>query len=573
MDRSITGMFRSLTARHRGGLSALLLAAGLIATGPAFAQGPAQTPTSGIGTTGLPTVDRDRSDRVAPPLAAPPSSAIQTPPSSVVAAPAITTAATVQLTRVRFAGASLAPAKLDASVADYIGQPLSTTNLQAIAAAVGRAYANSDIAFYSVSIPAQTPVGGILIVHIVEGTVKQYTLAGASLSTPTRLIEAHVGRIMRETPLHKSVLERSMSLMRDIPGQTITAQVRQLDGQGALALDLTVKRLQVQIDVTIDNNGVNNAVNGVQVQTAVTVNGVLREGDSTRVSGYLPLHQKHYQFYSISHSTPIGTNGLTFSANAAQVRTKSLDQNLEGKATLAGVAFSYPLIRSYKTNLSLSLSLDGVDSSNYFLDTRFGDYHSRAVRVGASFSKTDEKSGYAVSAVVSRGLDILDAKAFTGFSETQFTKVNVQTVAVRTIKKSITLKTTLNGQYSRDLLPVTERIALGGPGAGRPFRVGTVTAERAVTGSAEIAYKLPAKSPVLKGTTVYTFADGAIGRSLARPFYGITARNYSLASIGAGARLVLGKWQASIEAALPVKRPASNYSRRARLFFGLGRRF
>jgi len=146
------------------------------------------------------------------------------------------------------------------------------------------------------------------------------------------------------------------------------------------------------------------------------------------------------------------------------MQTRSRDSRIKGDATLAGVTLTYPLIRSVKSNVALTASLDGVDSSNYFLDIRFGDYRSRAVRLGASWSRADATSGYALSAVVSQGLNALGARPFTGFSETGFTKVNIGAVLVQPITKKLTVRTLFKGQYSKDDLPVTERFALGGRG-------------------------------------------------------------------------------------------------------------
>ncbi len=553
-------------------VATLLLAGG----GPVMAQGPrVDVAPSGStqGTSSSPTtVDRDRSDRVAPALPAPPP--IATPRPSITVAPTPDARPGVLLGQVKLPGSSLSPAAIDGAVSRFVGQAITPAMLKELADAVGRAYAQSDFAYYAVMIPPQTLDSGTLIVRVTEGYVKEYTIAGATASTPTRLIQAHIGRIMSSVPLRKSVLERALSLMRDIPGQTVTASVRQLDASGALALDLTVRAKQVEINLKIDNDGISNITTAFQAQVGVTVNGLLREGDRTTLTGYLPLHPNRYQYYSASHSTPIGTNGMTLSLNGSTISTSTADSSLEGRATLAGVSLSYPLIRGYKKNLSLTASFDGVDSRNYYLDTKFGDYHARAIRAGATYSNSDDKKGYALSAIASRGVDILGARAFTGYSETVFTKGNVQAVAVKTFGKNLTAKATFYGQYSRDKLPVTERMALGGRGTGRAFNAGTVTGDRGVAGQIELDWKLPKAPALVKGSSLFAFVDGGSVRSVARPVYRLPGQSLTLVSAGAGVRVaILQKWRASVEVALPVKRPASFYSRAARLFFGLGRAF
>jgi len=553
--------------RALAGLKGLAAAAGLLAASlPAAAQvaGPGEGASA-------PVIDRERPDRVAPSIA--PATAAPAAAPAPVVGPVAEPAAGVKLARVHYMGASLPATFLDRAVAPLIGRSLTRETLQAVAKAVGDAYARSDIAFYAISIPAQIPAGGQLIVRVVEGRVTAYQLAGLSPSMPIKLIDAQMQRVKRDTPLRKSVLQRALGLLRDIPGQSVDARVRQGGGEGELILDLIIKRKQVQIGLLIDNSGVSNVIDGVQAQLSVTANGLLREGDSTRVAGYLPFYPERYQFYSLSHSTPIGGNGTTLTANIAHMESRVRDRPIEGEATLAGMTLSHALVRTNRSNVTVNASLDGIDSSNYFLDVRFGDYRSRAVRLGASWSQSDARSGHALSAVVSQGVGMLGARAFTGFSEKHFTKVNAQAVVVRTVSKRLSFKLTAKAQYSADKLPVTERFSLGGRGAGMAFRVGTRTAERALAGSAELNWT-PARAPPLQKAALFAYVDGAIAHEVARPYYRLPARDFSLASAGGGVRIGIGaKWRASAELALPVKRIDSGDSRKARFFFGIGRAF
>jgi hemolysin activation/secretion protein len=544
----------------------------LAATLPGLAHAQATTHSEAPST--LPTVDRDRSDRTTPQLPhgdatrLPGSTTSVAPPSA--AAPAITT----KLTTIRYEGASLPGPYLAKATASFIGMPINAERLTALAAAVGTAYSKSDIAYYSVVIPAQIPTGGVLTIRVVEGAVTHYTINGAVDPVTTDRMAAQIRHIMRDKPLRKSVLERAISLMRDLPGQSVEARIRQLDLGGALVIDLTASRKKANVGVTLDNNGVANVIDTFQMQVALTANNLIRDGDQTRVSTYLPIHPDRYQYYSISHSTPIGNDGLIFALSGAHLRTRTYDGSIVGTATLAGATLSYPIIRSSTANLTVTASLDGINSTNYFLDTQFGDTRSRAARFGANWSKSDAKNGYAVSAVVSQGLAAFGARAYIGFSEKSFTKVNLQAVVVRTIAKNLTLRVTARAQYSSDLLPVTERATIGGPGAGRAFIIGAITAEKVAAGVAEIAWSLPAKSKLLKTVSLFAFADGAVAGTIARPYYGLPAADYSLSSAGGGIRAqVTRSLLASVELAVPVKRPDSTYGRKARVFFGLSRSF
>ncbi len=523
-----------------------------------------------------PTIDRDRVDRQEPAIPLRPRAApLPEQRAPVIEGQAAGGAGAVMLVRVRYVGASVSHAALDKAVAPFVGRPLSRDVLQKMANAVSAVYAESGVAFYSVTVPRQVFRGGEVVVQVREGRIAGYRLRKTTRSTPTRLIAAYMDRLMRGRPTHKAELERALSLLRDVPGQTVDAQLRTTARPDELLLDLDVKRKQVEVSLNLDNDGVTNVVRGVQAQLSVSVHGLLREGDDTRMSAYLPFQPDRYQFYSLAHSTPLGSNGTRLSLSAAHVRTRTAGTEIRGEATQAGIGVSFPVIRSYHRNLSLSLSLDGINSENYFLDTAFGGFRTRVARVSATWSSIGAKGrgGYAIAGTLSRGLDALGARPFAGYSEAAFTKANLQLTAVKPLGKTMAVKVTGRGQYTNARLPTTERFSLGGEGAGLAFRLGEITAERAVAGSAELSWRLSESGKnSAAGLTVFAYADGALARSLARPRFNLPEQDYSLASAGGGVRVALGSWTATAQIAVPVKRPGAFAESKARFLFSIGRR-
>lgn len=545
------------------GLAIFLILPSVIQT--ALAQVAAPSPLA-------PIIDRDRVDRQEPdlPPAVPPAGLPQS--RAPVVAPAASGPGVV-LTSVRYQGSTLPKALLDKAAAPYIGAALTRENLQKIANGLSTIYAQSDVAFFAVSIPQQVPTGGVLTVRVLEGRIVRYTLDGKTRSTPTRLIDSQVKRLLRETPTHKSTVERTISLLRDIPGQTVQANLRQTAVAGELTLELKVIRKQVDLALNVNNNGIVNVTTGVQTQLSVAVNGALREGDSTRFSGNLPFNPSRYQFYSLNHATPIGSDGSTLGVSGAYVRTRTRDLGIIGEARQGGIAVSHPLIRSYRRNLSLSLSLDGTNSENYFLDTAFGGFKTRAIRLGTVWSSIDKTGGYAVSASLSQGLDALGARPIEGYSEAGFRKANVQLTAVKELAEAVSIKATLRGQYTGDKLPTTERFPLGGEGAGMAYRIGLITADKAAAGSLELSWRVAGKAAGgSRGLTVFAYSDAALAHSYARPAYRLAAQDFSLATAGGGVRVTpVTGWTATAQIAVPVKSPSDFYSKKARFFFSVNR--
>jgi hemolysin activation/secretion protein len=500
-----------------------------------------------------PAVERNRADRRAPQPVLGEQKPVPLPPSDPRVA-AVGEGAVQMLSSVVYEGTTLPKDLLDKATADFVGKPLTQGNVKAIADALSAVYARSDIAYYAVVVPPQAPDEGRLLVRVVEGRLASHRLVDPSPSTPERLIKGYVDNL-KGGPLRKSRLDRYLSLIRDIPGQSVKARIVPLNQNGELELELTIDRKQVELELSLDNAGIANIVDGPQVQAGVQINGALREGDSTRFGANVPFAPERYQFYSVTHETPIGANGLSVSASAARLTTLTRS-NIAGEATLGSVAALYKLIRSGNRNLTLSASFDALSSSNNFLDTTFGDFETRVVRLGATLSDGDQKQAFAVSGVLSQGLEILGARPFVGFSDETFTKFNLSASFAQSIKDDLVLKMASRGQYSSDLLPVTESFALGGRDKGLAFLPGVVVADQAAGGSIELSKPFKLGSPLLPSIVLFTFADGSAGRVLARPDFALPADSVALASAGGGVRFnILGRLNTTVEFALPIESP------------------
>lgn len=524
---------------------------------------------SGLG--GAPTIDRDRADRQPTPI--PRSAAPVRLPKAAVAIEATArddAGAAIRLARVRIVGSSLSPQALARTVAPFSGSPLTRPTLQKLADAVTALYAKSDIAFYSVKIPAQSGAGGVLVIAITEGRIVRYKIVKQTRSTPNRLIAHQMHKLLAEKVTRKSTIERTMALLRETPGQTVSAKLLPTSKPDEVALDLDVKRKQIEFTLNLDNGGIVNVTSAVQAQAGVAINGLLREGDTTRLTAYLPIQPSRYQFYTASHATPIGSDGTMLGISGAYIRTKTKDPEVVGTAKQAALAITHPLVRTHDRNLTVSASVDATDSNNYYLDTAFGGFKTRAARLAASWSVAGQTDGYAISGTLSQGLNVLNAQTATGYSKIGFWKANAQIVGIKQIVKNVAIKVGVRGQFSADKLPTTERFSLGGDGAGVAYRLGIYTADKAAAGNIELSWQIARSEKKARALTVFAYADGAVARSYARPTYDLPAQNFSLASAGGGLRIVPAKgWIASAEVAVPVKRPSSEVSHKVRVLFNL----
>lgn len=535
--------------------STRLLAAGLLLCGP-LAPAAAQSPL---------ILDRNRADRVQPVT---PNTPGTQQPSSPAAAPPVVEGGADQGTTIRaiqFVGTK-APASAARAAEAFIGRPATRATLQNIAAAVSGGYAKADVALYSVLIPNQDISDGVLRVLLIEGMVEQVVITDRSTGRARKLVAAIAGKLAGETPLRKSTLQRYISLVQDVPGTKSDIDIVQGSRRGAVRVVLTVSDRRNEFTTGFDNRA-GATYRGGEFTAKATVYHLLRGGDQTDVNLGASANLKNYRYASLSHSTAIGSEGARLALSLGYLKTQPRRSPITGDAEIVGLTYSYPLIRDYKRNLTVSAGIDGLNSDNAAFGQLIASERTRAARLALGYVQALPKRTLVGGVTVSRGIDMLGARVTAPLAETRFTKVNARASIDQAIGKRIIARLRINGQYSDDRLPAAERFAVGGEDYGRAFEVAVLSGDRGVAGLFELAVKPLTKSKAFGATELYGFVDAARLRILERgPLPGGT---FDLASAGGGVRLAYTtKAALFLEGAKPIDRPYAGYDKDWRISVG-----
>lgn len=546
-------------------LAAVLLAGDCAAQTTAPAAGDARVstapaPTAPAAPASSLIIDQQRADRapVTPSTAAP-----QLPTASVeVAAPA----RVATISAVRLEGSSIA-AEVCGATEPYVGRPLDLPTLQALANAVATAYAASDIAIFSVQAPPQDFAGGVVRLQITEGMIAQVAITGDIKSGDLTLVKAYGAKLAGQKPLRRKTFERYISLIRDIPGLAVEPSLKSTDMPGVSMLVLNIKQTRFRREISFGDRGTPR-LGRVQAQGSVTVNGLLRQGDQTQLSAAAPFEVKRFQYVSLAHSTPVGSEGLRVGGSMGFLRTRPKDSPIRGEAVTAGVNLTYPLVRGFKRNLYVTGALDGLNSDNAAYGQLLSQDHTRAARAGLSFSDSQARRFTNLGVTGSAGLDILGAQTFSGITDADFRKVNLTFVHNQMLGAEWIARLRGTAQISHGLLPAGEQLALGGETFGRAFTSAYVIGDKGAAASAELGWMSKSLWPKpLTGSELYGFADWGTATTRGR-FFGLIPRaRYDLGSAGAGARFNWrGKTIVNIEGAKAIENP---YTRKSwRLSFG-----
>jgi len=472
-------------------------------------------------------IDRARADRgaIAPQTAQ---------PSPHLPAQTLSNIKPFTLRDIRIDGTSLPPNVINAALNQHLGKVVDQPALSRILANIAQLYAEqSDIALYTVTLPKQSFKNGVLRLIATEGHIAAVELNGLSARKSQRIAQLAT-KLLKDRPLKRSTLQRTLSLIRDIPGLQADVQLLPTTAPGALRMVLTLKQKPWYILLSANDQG-SNPLGRIQFQAKASAYGLLRQGEETSLFISAPFQVRRFQYVSLSEAMPLNDSGLMLQAVFGYLRTRPKFPYPEGNAKNAQLQLSYPLLRSFDENLNLSAGVDGIDSSNATLGEIIANERIRAARLSAAYAVQTATSAFAINLSLSNGLNIFGARTtFAAMSDTTFKKAALQTSYARLIAPTWVARLRASGQFAFDPLPVSELYGLGGDIA-RAYPAASAMGDSGAGGSAEIGYLPPRLPKLLKGLEVFAFADG--GTTHIRNRLNLGTRDDQLASAGLGVRL------------------------------------
>lgn len=480
-----------------------------------------------------------------------------------------------------FEGATAFPAQRLAQVAGLTpGPAVAVEALEVARAALVSLYRTEGYAF--VTADAVLGADGVLRFTIAEGFISEVRLEGDIGPAGSQVLR-FLNRLIGVQPLDVARLDRQLLLAQDIPGITIRTVLRPAGtSPGALSLVAQISRAAVSGYLTADNRGARFS-GPEQGLAAVQFNSFTTLGERTEIALY--YGRGNTQLYGQgSVQAFIGGSGLAVRlyAGRGQARPSGALRGIgyQGDTTVVGAALTYPVIRQRSQTLILTGAFDAIDSE-ILLDDAPGSTRTlsrdriRALRLGADWTRFDLWLGEAKPATntvnfrISRGVDAFGATSgdtpLSGRvgARPDFTRLNLDLSRTQALFSPwagalISLQATLAGQWTHDVLPISEKYYLGGARLGRGFYAGEVTGDRAVAGSLELQLATTHETsafglPLRLLPTYYLFADHG------RTFENLASdADRRLTSAGIGVRVQFNeRFEAQLEGVRRITRQPS----------------
>jgi hemolysin activation/secretion protein len=390
----------------------------------------------------------------------------------------------------------------------FIGKEITFEQLKLAVSQAESIYKNQGFITSKVILPRQDIQAGNVYVQVIEGFIEDIEVKGATTGLQAYFLKM-LQPVVNEGPstiFNFKILERQLLQIRNFGGVDFRSNLVQGSKLGA-------SKLIVDLDT-------NSFAGGIRAN-----NNLSKQLGTWQISAnaqYISPTSQPIKFtgsgsYSFPYSgglvtglglisTPLGNKGFQADALWSASSTSSKDL-LDGPGRLQTVGqsnywsfgISYPIILKRNSQLSISLSGTGQDSTNdlYIDGSQVTDLSTdkiRAVRLGVDGYYASPRSTNSVSFRLSQGISGLndglssDEVPSNLYGDSGFTTARLNLSRTQKIFDAGTLFTLKGtGQLSSTPVPVPETFTYGGPLYGRAFNSVYLLGDQGWAASAEIS--------------------------------------------------------------------------------------
>lgn len=456
-----------------------------------------------------------------PPRGGPPVELRQPQPAAPAAGTARITPAAFSFTgNTVFSGELLA-----ALLASRLHQPTNLAGLTEAANTISAYYRQKGYLLTQAYLPEQAfpAEGGTVTIAVLEARVGRVTVrvdgAGISQAFAEDLV---AGQLKPGDAVTDYALDKPVLLLRDLAGYEASATVQPgaSPGQADVLVTVQAKGPRVDGSVSVDNHGA-RAAGTARIALNGNVNNLLGRGDVLALSAQ-QSDLAGSALYRFGYTVPVGAHGTRLGVSLARL-DYALGKQFEalgasGRADIAGVSVSHPLLRGRTTNLYGFVSAEQKKLVDEIRTPALkSERDIRALRVGLAGNFTDDLAGgsglngYAANATFGRlTLNAADQLLDDGLGGLRtaggFSKLNLEYQRGQFFDSAFSLHVAAQAQLASKNLSSAEKMVLGGPGGVRGYPVGEGVGDAGFLLNLESRYQFP-QAPWGEPLTLLAFYD------------------------------------------------------------------
>lgn len=368
-------------------------------------------------------------------------------------------------------------------VASSEGHDLSLNDLDDLAEKIIGYYHDHGYPLATAYVPAQTLHDGVVRIAVVEARYGKVVLQNQS-SVGSYPLDATLSPLQSGQPVREYGLERSLLLLSDIPGASVSSVMRpgEQEGTSDLLVDVT-SAPRYTGTVGLDNYG-NAYTDRVRLSGTFDVNGLFHQGDVLDFSGVssgsgMSYGHVGYRYLLTGQGTTIG---LAASGLEYKLGNGLADLHAHGTATTQSVNLSQPFIRNTAGNLYAQIEFDhkrlydNIDlaalethrHSNSWVLTVAGDQRDSTGITNFNISGT-------YGHLYLDNFQTLFADYFGARTAGSYVKIDYSVSRLQQLNPTNAVYVGFSGQHANRNLDTSEQFYLGGPSTVRGYDVGLVS--------------------------------------------------------------------------------------------------
>jgi hemolysin activation/secretion protein len=445
------------------------------------------------------------------------------------------------LNRVQFDGVSaVSPTLLEPAWREFVGKPVSLSDLRAIARRAELLYGKAGYPFVAIVLTPQKVEDGIVHFTVVEGRISSLTVLSNDSVARRQVAAAFTGLIDR-APLSSAEVEGAYARAKKVPGLVIDGALRRGGSPGGMDLVVRARHQDWRVYANT-NNLYPETVGPWGALIGIDHFGASPYGDQTSFQIYSSLNGGQQTVARLNHRRILNASGTEVSGLLLVANAKPggvvAPLDLATNVVAVRLNVSQPLIQRLGFSLEGSLSFEAndqktkvftsVDLTNDRLRIVSLAFHGDGLAFGGTYDYGVEiRQGVAGLNSSRKGdLDLSRAGA-----DPQATVGRLFLDGLSPSFRTVRVFAKIDGQLAGAPLAAPEQYAVGNLTVGRGFQPGASFGDSAVGGTAEIRFGPYA----VRGFKVQPFAFYDAAR-----LWNLTPgahRDHTVSSAGAGMRI------------------------------------
>lgn len=457
-----------------------------------------------------------------------------------------------------------------------LNRTVTLKDILAVTERITQRYQNDGYALSYAYLPQQNILSGEITVVLVEGYVSQHEMQG-DIGPVMDRIKAMVQPILRERPLTKATFDRYTSLMSQIPGVSLVANVappKTTDGAVTLVTEARRRAFDGTASIQKDKG------DDLQVVASAISNSQTAVGEQVAVTTLLPPGKDHERYLRLDYSQYVSNNGTrlqTYVSGYKSEPTNSLIRIQSNAAfdyssrknNRASIGVSHPFQISSQQIVTGVARVYGVDDERKYdllattpqprviKDALKQSSKVRALALEGDWRQAQQKQMRVLSAGVYQGMNTLGAKSelelvgtkIKDRTDLDFTRVRLSGLQSNNYADALQGVASGAVYWSRDTLPESEQVIFGDRNFARGYPSDQAYGDKGWGAGYELGYSIKLDEKWLRLVQPYAALDAA------RSWYNLSESGSAsdLSSAALGVRLADKKfYNLGLEVARPM---------------------